>query len=177
MFRTELLYALKMLQDGVRTRETLTGSWAGAMGLTQFMPSEFYTVAYDLDGDGRKDIWGSVPDALGSAANQLRAKGWVPNQSWGYEVRLPKGVSCLQEGPDNAKPLREWVKLGVARAGGDFPAHALDQQAFVLTPAGAMAPRSWRSRISWSSSATTCPISTRCSSATSATASPAAAPS
>ena len=82
----------------MRTRETMTGSWAGAMGLTQFMPSEYYTVAYDLDGDGRKDIWGSVPDALGSAANQLRAKGWVPNQSWGYEVRLPKDVSCLLEG-------------------------------------------------------------------------------
>jgi len=140
LFRTELLYALKMLQDGVRTRETLTGSWAGAMGLTQFMPSEYYTVAYDLDGDGRKDIWGSVPDALGSAANQLRAKGWVPNQAWGYEVRLPKDISCLQEGPDNAKPLGEWVKLGVVRLGGDFPAHALDQQAFVLTPAGAYGP-------------------------------------
>ena len=140
LFRTELLYALKMLQDGVRTRETMTGSWAGAMGLTQFMPSEYYTVAYDLDGDGRKDIWGSVADALGSAANQLRAKGWVPNQSWGYEVRLPKDVSCLLEGPDNGRPLREWVKLGVVRASGDFPHAALDQQAFVLTPAGAYGP-------------------------------------
>jgi len=140
MFRTELLYAIKMLQDGVRTRETLTGSWAGAMGLTQFMPSEYYTVAYDLDGDGRKDIWGSIPDALASAANQLRAKGWVPGQSWGYEVRLPKGVTCLQEGPDNSKPLKEWVKLGVTRASGDFPATALDQQAFVLMPAGTYGP-------------------------------------
>ena len=140
LFRSELLYALKMLQDGVRTRETLTGSWAGAMGLTQFMPSEYYTVAYDLDGDGRKDIWGSVADALGSAANQLRAKGWVPNQSWGYEVRLPKDVSCLLEGPDNGRPLSEWVKLGVVRASGDFPHPALDQQAFVLTPAGAYGP-------------------------------------
>jgi len=140
LFRTELLYALKMLQDGVRTRETLTGSWAGAMGLTQFMPSEFYTVAYDLDGDGRKDIWGSVPDALGSAANQLRAKGWVPGQTWGYEVRLPKSVSCLLEGPDNAKPVSEWIKLGVTRVNGDFPARALDQQAFVLTPAGLYGP-------------------------------------
>ena len=65
MFRTELLYALKMLEDEVRTRENMNASWAGAMGLTQFMPSEFYTVAYDLDGDGRKDIWGSVGDALG----------------------------------------------------------------------------------------------------------------
>jgi len=140
MFRSELIFALKMLQDGVRTRDTLTGSWAGAMGLTQFMPSEFYSVAYDLDGDGRTDIWTSVPDALGSAANQLRAKGWVANQSWGYEVHLPRHVSCLEEGPDNMRPLAEWVKLGVARVGGDFPAQALDQQAFVLTPAGAYGP-------------------------------------
>ena len=89
MFRNELLHALKMLEDKVRTRETMNASWAGAMGLTQFMPSEFYTLAYDLDGDGRKDIWGSVGDALASAANQLKAKGWVPGQTWGYEVRLP----------------------------------------------------------------------------------------
>jgi lytic murein transglycosylase len=136
LFRTELIYALKLLQDGVRKRETLNGSWAGAMGLTQFMPSEFYTVAYDLDGDGRKDIWGSVADALGSAANQLRAKGWVAGQTWGYEVRLPGPVSCVLEGPDNAKPLAEWVKLGVRRASGNFPAAA----AFVLTPAGARGP-------------------------------------
>ena len=140
MFRTELVYALKMLQEGVRTRDTLTGSWAGAMGLTQFMPSEFYTLAYDLDGDGRADIWTSVPDALGSAANQLRAKGWVPNQTWGYEVRLPKDVSCLQEGPDNTRTVAEWMRLGVVRIAGDFPAQALEQQAFILTPAGAYGP-------------------------------------
>ena len=140
MFRSELIYALKMLQDGVRTRDTLTGSWAGAMGLTQFMPSEFYNLAYDLDGDGRADIWTSVPDALGSAANQLRAKGWVPNQSWGYEVRLPKDVSCLQEGPDDTRSVAEWMHLGVVRSAGAFPAEALDQQAFILTPAGAYGP-------------------------------------
>jgi lytic murein transglycosylase len=140
LFRTELLYALKMLQDGVRTRETMNASWAGAMGLAQFMPSEFYTLAYDLDGDGRKDIWTSIPDALGSAANQLRAKGWVPNQTWGYEVRLPKSISCLQEGPDNAKPVREWASLGVIRVAGEFPPQALDQSAFLLAPAGAYGP-------------------------------------
>jgi hypothetical protein len=110
------------------------------MGLTQFMPSEFYNLAYDLDGDGRADIWTSVPDALGSAANQLRAKGWVPNQSWGYEVRLPKEVSCLQEGPDNARSVAEWMRLGVERIAGAFPPQALDQQAFILTPAGAYGP-------------------------------------
>jgi lytic murein transglycosylase len=140
LFRNELLHALKMLEDGVRSRETLVSSWAGAMGLAQFMPSQYYSLAYDLDGDGRKDIWGSVPDALGSAANQLRDKGWVANQSWGYEVRLPKGISCLMEGPDNAKPVREWMKLGVVRATGEFPAHALDQSAFIMAPGGAYGP-------------------------------------
>jgi len=140
MFRTELLYALKMLEEGVRTRDNMTGSWAGAMGLTQFMPSEYYTVAYDLDGDGRKDIWGSTGDALASAANQLRAKGWVPGQSWGYEVRLPAGVACVLEGPDNRRPLKDWVKLGVTRASGAFPDNALDAPAFLLMPAGSYGP-------------------------------------
>jgi lytic murein transglycosylase len=141
MFRNELMHALKLLQDGVRTRETMTSSWAGAMGLTQFMPSEYYTLAYDLDGDGRKDIWGSVPDALASAANQLRGKGWVPGQTWGFEVRLPAGTSCLLEGPPHARNVSEWVKLGVVRARNQaFPAEALDQQAFILTPGGANGP-------------------------------------
>jgi lytic murein transglycosylase len=140
MFRSELLYALKMLQDGVRTRDNMTGSWAGAMGLTQFMPSEYYTVAYDLDGDGVKDIWGSTADALASAANQLRAKGWVPGQSWGYEVRLPPSIACLLEGPDNRRPLKDWVKLGVSRAVGAFPADALEAPAFLLMPAGSYGP-------------------------------------
>jgi lytic murein transglycosylase len=141
LFRNELIWALKLLEDGVRTRDTINSSWAGAMGLTQFMPSEYYTLAYDLDGDGRKDIWGSVPDALASAANQLRAKGWVPRQSWGFEVRLPAGTTCELEGPSNARTVREWEKLGVVRAGRQaFPAEALDSQAFILTPGGAHGP-------------------------------------
>jgi lytic murein transglycosylase len=141
LFRNELIWALKMLEDRIRTRETMNSSWAGAMGLTQFMPSEYYTLAYDLDGDARKDIWGSVADALASAANQLRAKGWVPGQSWGFEVRLPAGTTCELEGPTNTRTLREWVKLGVVRAGKQaFPAEALDSQAFILTPGGAYGP-------------------------------------
>lgn len=141
MFRNELLHALKMLDAGVITRDKMKSSWAGAMGLTQFMPSEYFTTAYDLDGDGKKDIWNSVPDALASAANQLKQKGWVPGQTWGYEVRLPKAMSCLMEGPDNARPLREWIARGVVRTGDrKFPDHALDQSAFVLTPGGAHGP-------------------------------------
>ncbi len=141
LFRNELLHALKMLEAGVITRDKMKSSWAGAMGLTQFMPSEYFSTAYDLDGDGRKDIWTSVPDALASAANQLKQKGWVRGQTWGYEVRLPKAMSCLMEGPDSAKPVREWVAMGVVRTGNRaFPAHALDQQAFILSPGGAHGP-------------------------------------
>lgn len=141
LFRSELIWALKLLEDGIRTRDNLYGSWAGAMGLTQFMPSEYYTLAYDLDGDGRKDIWGSVPDALASAANQLRSKGWVAGQPWGLEVRLPPGTSCQLEGPPNARTVREWAKLGVVRTRGQaFPAGTLDAEAFILTPGGVHGP-------------------------------------
>jgi lytic murein transglycosylase len=141
MFRTELLYALKMLEDGVRSIDTMKSSWAGAMGLTQFMPSEFYTLAYDLDGDGVKDIWNSVPDALGSAANQLRAKGWVAAEPWGFEVRLPASITCRLEGPDHLRPLREWAALGVVPArGGAFPAAQQETPVFLLMPAGGYGP-------------------------------------
>jgi lytic murein transglycosylase len=141
LFRNELLHALKMLEDGVLTRETMKSSWAGAMGLTQFLPSEYYALAYDLDGDGRKDIWGSIPDALASTANQLRHRGWVPGQAWAYEVRLPAGTTCAVEGPPSARAVREWVKLGVVRTNGQaFPGAALDAQAFILTAGGAYGP-------------------------------------
>ena len=141
MFRAELLHALKMLEDRVITVETMKSSWAGAMGLTQFMPSEFYTTAVDLDGDGRKDIWRSLPDALASAAMQLKQKGWVPGQPWGYEVRLPQGGSCLLEGIPQGRAVRDWVKLGLARADGrPFEPERLDEQAFLVMPAGHQGP-------------------------------------
>jgi lytic murein transglycosylase len=141
LFRGELVHALKMLQDGILTRDTMRSSWAGAMGLTQFLPSEYYALAYDLDGDGRKDIWNSVPDALASAANQLRHRGWVPGQTWAYEVRLPPQITCRSEGPPNARSVREWAKLGVARTDKKpFPDTALDAQAFILTAGGAYGP-------------------------------------
>jgi lytic murein transglycosylase len=141
MFRGELIYALKMLQDGVRTRDNIKSSWGGAMGLTQFMPSYYYQLAYDLDGDGRKDIWNSIPDALASTANQLRDKGWVANLPWATEVRLPPQVTCQLEGPPHARTVRDWLKLGVTRVRNEaFPQHVLDADAFVLTPAGANGP-------------------------------------
>ena len=87
-FRNEFLHALKMLQDGV-PRAELRSSWGGAMGLTQFLPSEYYKYAVDFDGDGRADIWHSVPDALASAAKQLKDKGWQTGKPWAIEVRVP----------------------------------------------------------------------------------------
>jgi lytic murein transglycosylase len=141
LFRGELVYALKMLEDGILQRATMKSSWGGAMGLTQFLPSQYYTLAYDLDGDGRKDIWSSVPDALASAANQLRDRGWINGQPWAYEVRLPAGVTCQLEGPPHARTLREWKNLGVTRAQSRaFPDHLLDAEAFLLTPGGAHGP-------------------------------------
>lgn len=141
LFRTELLSALRMLQDNAISRENMRSSWAGAMGLTQFMPSEFYTSAVDMDGDGRKDIWHSLPDALGSAAMQLKQKGWVTGQPWAYEVRLPAGASCLWEGIPQGRPVREWVRLGVARADGKpiDPAR-FEDRAFLIMPAGRQGP-------------------------------------
>ncbi|MGH6816557.1 MAG: lytic murein transglycosylase [Hyphomicrobiaceae bacterium] len=141
MFRTELIYALKMLQDGFLTRETMHSSWAGAMGLAQFMPSEYYMYAYDTDNDGRKDIWGSVADALGSAANQLKHKGWVTGRTWGYEVTLGPSVDCSAESQTQARPIAEWIGLGVARTQGrSFRPEQHDYAAYLLMPAGAYGP-------------------------------------
>jgi lytic murein transglycosylase len=140
-FRNELLHALKMLEDRILTRDTMKSSWAGAMGLTQFLPSEYNSLAYDLDGDGRKDIWNSIPDALASTANQLRYRGWVSGQGWTYEVRLPASVNCAMEGPPHARTVREWVKQGVVRINAQaFPREALDAQGFILTAGGAYGP-------------------------------------
>ena len=90
-FRQEFLYALKMLEEGHVKLADMRSSWGGAMGLTQFLPSEFYKYAVDFDGDGKKDIWNSVPDALASAAQQLVGKGWQRGMHWAYEVHAPQG--------------------------------------------------------------------------------------
>lgn len=141
MFRVELIAALRMMQAGVLDPATMKGSWAGAMGLTQFMPSEYFELAYDLDKDGKKDIWTSVPDALASAANQLKAKGWIKGQPWGVEVRLPPSASCRQEGQPSARTTAEWVALGVSRSDGKaFAAERLKETSFLLTPGGSFGP-------------------------------------
>ena len=116
MFRQELLYALKMLEEGHVKLADMRSSWGGAMGLTQFLPSEFYKYAVDFDGDGKKDIWTSVPDALASAAQQLVGKGWQRGMHWAYEVRAPQSVDCTIGVPEVTRPLGEWLKQGY-RAG------------------------------------------------------------
>ncbi|HXF55560.1 MAG TPA: lytic murein transglycosylase [Hyphomicrobiaceae bacterium] len=141
MFRAELLAALRMLEEGVIAHENMRGSWAGALGLPQFMPTDYYAYAYDLDGDGKKDIWNSVPDALASAAKQLKDKGWIGGLSWGYEVTLPADLDCASEGPGAERPLGEWVRLGVRRAGGRaFPPEAMGAVAYLMMPGGAYGP-------------------------------------
>lgn len=140
LFRVEILAALGMLQAGV-PRSLMRSSWAGAVGLTQFMPSEYAPYARDIDGDGSKDIFNSVPDALGSSAAQLAGKGWVRGQTWGYEVRIPPAADCAYEGPSQARPVADWVKLGFARTGNrPWTAAQLGLEAYLMSPAGAYGP-------------------------------------
>lgn len=141
LFRGELIHALRLLQDGVVTRNAMRGSWAGAMGLTQFMPSEFYASGVDLDHDGKLDLFGSTADALGSAGKQLKQKGWIKGLPWGIEVRLGPKVDCAQEGPANGRPIGEWARLGVTRADGKpFARTLLEHEAYLMSPAGAFGP-------------------------------------
>jgi membrane-bound lytic murein transglycosylase B len=121
-FRGELMNALRILEDGHTTPERMLGSWAGAMGQVQFMPSSFLNFAVDYDDDGRKDIWGSKADAFASAANYLSGSGWQGDQTWGREVLLPKGFDVSLLGLETTKPLGKWQELGVRRIDGrDLP--------------------------------------------------------
>ncbi len=134
-FRTELVKALVILQEGHVDPAHMTGSWAGAMGQTQFMPSNFKPYAVDFEGHGRRDIWTSVPDAVGSTANFLKKHGWIAGETWGYEVRLPAGLSGAS---DRSVPFGAWAARGVQRAdGGEMP-HA--GTAALLRPAGPAGP-------------------------------------
>jgi lytic murein transglycosylase len=139
-FRNEFLHALKMLQDGV-PRADMRSSWGGALGLTQFLPSEFYKYAVDFDGDGRADIWHSVPDALASAAKQLAGKGWRKGERWAYEVRAPQNVDCSIGVPDITLPIGEWLKRSFVPANGrKLSAAELAMPASLLQPEGTYGP-------------------------------------
>ena len=125
-FRKELLNALKILnQDHIKAKD-MVGSWAGAMGQCQFMPSSFLNFAVDHDGDGRKDIWTTKADVFASAANYLSSSGWKGDQIWGRAVTLPDGFDAAQASKKIRKPISEWQKLGVRRAdGSDLPSRDL----------------------------------------------------
>lgn len=134
--RQQLIAALKILQSGKITRTQLNGSWAGAMGHTQFIPTSYLAFAVDHDGDGRKDIWNSVPDALATAANLLHKNGWRTGKTWGYEVRAPRGASKYK---GKSKTLAQWARLGFKRPNGKgFPRPG--EKAVLKMPAGANGP-------------------------------------
>ena len=135
----ELVAALRILQAGEASPAEMRGSWAGAMGHTQFIPSSYLAFAVDFTGDGRRDIWGPDPrDALASTANYLAAKGWRRGQPWGLEVRLPAGFDYAQADQANRQPVRTWRARGVTLADGrPLPDHGA---AALLAPAGARGP-------------------------------------
>jgi len=112
-FRQELLQALRIVDQGHISPDKMMGSWAGAMGQLQFMPSSFQAFAVDYDGDGRVDLWNSLPDVFASAANYLSKAGWVKDETWGWKVSLPKGFDSSSAGLDVRKPLADWRALGV----------------------------------------------------------------
>jgi lytic murein transglycosylase len=139
-FQNEFLHALKMLQDGT-PRADMRSSWGGALGLTQFLPSEFYKYAVDFDGDGRADIWHSVPDALASAAKQLAGKGWQAGERWAYEVRAPRNADCSVGVPEITLPIGEWLKRGFVPAyGQSLSATEQALPASLLQPEGSYGP-------------------------------------
>ena len=138
-FKDEFLAALEILHRGDIRPEQLKGSWAGAFGLTQFMPTAFKRYAVDFDGDGRRDVVGSVPDVIASTANHLKKAGWVTGQTWGYEVALPQGFNFMNADPARKLTMAEWARLGVARASREpFPRPA--DKAWLFVPAGVRGP-------------------------------------
>jgi lytic murein transglycosylase len=140
-YRNEFILALKILGEGDVARKELRSSWAGATGLTQFLPSEYYKHGVDLDGDGRIDIWHSVPDALASAAQQLVNKGWQSGVRWAYEVRAPSNADCTQGVPEVTKPIGEWLRAGfVPVRGQTLSAAEQAQPASLLQPEGIYGP-------------------------------------
>lgn len=138
-FTQELFNAMRIVDAGDISPERMVGSWAGAMGHMQFMPSTFLRYAKDIDGDGRRDLWGSIPDALGSAANFLRQLGWIPGLNWGQEVRLPPDFDYSLAGRDQTLSQAEWARLGITTASG-APLAPIEQKAALLVPAGHQGP-------------------------------------
>jgi membrane-bound lytic murein transglycosylase B len=135
MFRAELIAALKILDQGNVRPDAMHGSWAGAMGQCQFMPTTFLSYAVDFDGDGRRDIWNNRSDVLGSIANYISRLGWHGNESWGRQVVLPSNFDERLAGLDNRRPVAEWSRLGV-RAAGNVTLSEHDPSASLVLPDG-----------------------------------------
>lgn len=135
-FRAELLDALTILEQQHLPAAEMKGSWAGAMGQMQFMPSTFLRYAVDADGDGRKDIWHSLPDAFFSAAHYLRKSGWRPGEIWGREVSLPEGFDYDNARLDLKLPVKRWAKLGVKLASGKPLPKSANMSGSILLPQG-----------------------------------------
>jgi len=141
MFRAELIAALQMVERGDISASKMMGSWAGALGQPQFLPSSYLKYGVDFDGDGHGDIWNSVPDSLASIANYLANGGWQRGREWGFEVSIPADVTCAQEGPDLAKPIAAWAASGIQRISGKpFPASEVNADGMMLVPAGRHGP-------------------------------------
>jgi len=139
-FRKELMNAVKILDQGHISHERMRGSWAGAMGQNQFMPSSFFAFAVDGNSDGKRDIWTSLPDVFASTANYLSKSGWVEDERWGREVRLPKNFSKKDIGLKVKRSLQAWKSLGVKLPGGkDIPVIA-GMKASIVTPDGIGGP-------------------------------------
>ncbi|WP_079204643.1 lytic murein transglycosylase [Pseudomonas sp. CC6-YY-74] len=139
-WRSQLLAVLQILQHGDITPERLVGSWAGAMGQTQFMPTTYNEHAVDFDGDGRRDLWSSSADALASAAHYLQNSGWQKGQPWGFEVRLPQAFDYSLADPEVRRSLAEWTTLGVEPLNPPAQHLATETMATLLLPAGHRGP-------------------------------------
>ena len=135
-FREEFVLALKLIEEGRLRPARRKSSWAGAMGLVQFLPSDLYRYGFDADRDGDVDIWTSVPDALASAANQLKEKGWRSGIRWGHEVRAPQGLDCTIAEPAFKLPVREWLARGFVPAKSSIAPSDLAEEASLILPAG-----------------------------------------
>ncbi len=140
-FTDELVAALQIAQAGHAPKSAMKSSWAGALGQPQFMPTSFLDFAVDGDGDGRADIWRSEADTIASIGNYLGKHGWVRGRDWGFEVTVPRTVSCSLEGPDQGQLIAKWESLGITRVSGrPFPAHERQAEGFLLMPAGRSGP-------------------------------------
>jgi membrane-bound lytic murein transglycosylase B len=138
-FREEFLSALEILQHGDVKPDRLVGSWAGAFGPTQFMPTAFKRYAMDFDRDGRRDVVDSIPDVIASTANNLKKDGWITGQTWGYEVVVPATFNFLLADHARSMPIRDWERYGLTRPG-NKPFPRPDERAFLLIPDGVQGP-------------------------------------